>query len=127
MTYKSELIQVAAVALAAIENEEYGCTCSDAVRAEILLDIEAERDRQNARWGCCDHRRDIWMLILVEEVGECAKAIIEDNDNALAEKHTLEIALGAAPQFDPRKEVPTDPADGNADIPQKDVMGTFTV
>ena len=44
----------------------------------ILLDIAAERGRQDEKWGP-DHRQvnSVWGLILTEEVGEAAEAALE--------------------------------------------------
>ena len=43
---------------------------------QALVDILAERARQNAKWGEQNHDIYIWMAILVEEVGELAEAIL---------------------------------------------------
>jgi len=39
--------------------------------------IEQERARQVLLWGVQEHLPGTWMLILVEEVGEAAKAFLE--------------------------------------------------
>jgi hypothetical protein len=39
--------------------------------------IKIERARQDAKWGVQDHDAPYWLGILVEEVGELAKDIIE--------------------------------------------------
>lgn len=39
--------------------------------------VEAERSRQDAKWGIQDHNPMVWLAILTEEVGELAKAILE--------------------------------------------------
>jgi len=44
---------------------------------QILSEIEAERDRQDARWGVQDHHLLEWNAILGEEVGEVAQAIVD--------------------------------------------------
>lgn len=41
-------------------------------------DIRLERAKQNAKWGVQNHNPARWLAILVEEVGEVAKAIVED-------------------------------------------------
>jgi NTP pyrophosphatase (non-canonical NTP hydrolase) len=43
----------------------------------LLLEIENERVRQDKKWGVQNHNPDYWMVILLEEVGEAAKAILE--------------------------------------------------
>lgn len=46
--------------------------------------IYTERQRQDAKWGVQNHDNWKWLAILVEEVGEAAKAILkawEENGN----------------------------------------------
>lgn len=45
----------------------------------ILLEVIKERARQDAKWGVQDHADLKWLGILMEEVGEVAKSIIENN------------------------------------------------
>jgi len=45
------------------------------VKADDL--ILAERDRQDRKWGEQNHDHQWWMLILMEEVGELAQAVLE--------------------------------------------------
>jgi NTP pyrophosphatase (non-canonical NTP hydrolase) len=54
---------------------------------EVLKDVVAERARQDAKWGSQRHLPDLlWHAILSEEVGECAKAILErDRENLRTE------------------------------------------
>jgi hypothetical protein len=40
--------------------------------------VMEERARQDAKWGEQNHKDLYWLGILMEEVGELAKAIIED-------------------------------------------------
>lgn len=40
--------------------------------------IEEERKRQDEKWGIHDHHPGIWLIILMEEVGELAAAILYD-------------------------------------------------
>lgn len=39
--------------------------------------VQAERQRQNAKWGEQNHELPHWMLILGEEFGEATKAVLE--------------------------------------------------
>jgi len=39
--------------------------------------IQTERARQDQKWGLQEHRPEKWMVILMEEVGEAAKAVLE--------------------------------------------------
>lgn len=43
----------------------------------ILRSIALERRRQDAKWGVQNHDAPYWLAILIEEVGEVAKAIVE--------------------------------------------------
>ncbi len=84
MSYRSELIQVAAVAVAAIQNLDTGIDFSndgeDWVRLrEILKEIEQERENQILKWGPQNHTPEKWLVILMEEVGEAAKDVLEKN------------------------------------------------
>jgi len=88
MSYRSELIQVAAVALAAVQNEDTGSTDLSTGPAEdhlysLVSDIMVERRRQEEKWGPQSHNRAWWLVILAEEFGEAARATLED---AAAEK-----------------------------------------
>ena len=42
--------------------------------------IGMEREYQLKKWGEQKHSDERWLAILVEEVGEVAKAILEEND-----------------------------------------------
>jgi NTP pyrophosphatase (non-canonical NTP hydrolase) len=46
----------------------------------IFEKIAAERTRQDAKWGEQNHADPKWLAILVEEVGEVAKAMLEHNE-----------------------------------------------
>ena len=43
--------------------------------------VELERQRQLEKWGDQRHSHERWCLILTEEVGEVAKAILEGDGN----------------------------------------------
>lgn len=45
-------------------------------------DIEAERVRQDAKWGEQNHGPHRWLAILMEEVGEAAEAMLESSVGA---------------------------------------------
>lgn len=45
---------------------------------EIFRLIRNERARQDNRWGVQDHDPYRWLAILVEEIGETGKAILEN-------------------------------------------------
>lgn len=45
--------------------------------AGILANVQAERERQDVKWGEQNHHPFVWLAILQEEVGEAAKAALE--------------------------------------------------
>lgn len=89
MSYRSELIQVAAVAVCAVQEMDTGTTLlreESATEFEagfeqlewILDEVRRERYSQEAKWGtrsAVDPKE--WLTILTEEVGEVARAILE--------------------------------------------------
>ena len=84
MSYRSELIQVAAVAVAAVQNLDNGHTaisgdgCINDLSA-YLAEVYDERNRQEKKWGTQNHEPSTWIIILIEEVGETAKDVLENN------------------------------------------------
>ena len=54
-----------------------GCQVAIRVRKVATL-IEAERVRQDAKWGEQNHTDEWWSAILHEETGELAQAILHD-------------------------------------------------
>ena len=42
--------------------------------------IQIERDAQDAKWGEQNHTDEKWVAIALEELGEAAKAVNENND-----------------------------------------------
>ena len=49
------------------------------MKLQIYDDIEAERRRQDEEWGIQTHSPVAWFTILVEEVGEVAKALLSES------------------------------------------------
>ncbi|CAM3669676.1 hypothetical protein DESA109040_19265 [Deinococcus saxicola] len=43
----------------------------------VLAEILAERQRQDAKWGGQDHDPSTWLMVLAEEVGEANQAVLE--------------------------------------------------
>ncbi len=77
--YRDELIQVAAVAVAAVQCLDLGVTDDKLTYNRAILDeVMLERMRQEAKWGSQAHNPDRWNTILTEEVGEVARAILEN-------------------------------------------------
>jgi len=91
MSLSAELIQVAAVAAATVEDLEYGsANIAELEEAEhgghfidyannqvdvVLEMIGRERERQNDMWGGQHHDPAVWLAILMEEVGEVAEHV----------------------------------------------------
>jgi NTP pyrophosphatase (non-canonical NTP hydrolase) len=50
-------------------------------RTEIFELINKERDKQDAKWGALPRCLSdmVWLTVLMEEVGECAEAILKRN------------------------------------------------
>lgn len=76
---RAELIQIAAVALAAAQCDEVGTTALDpsnegvmgrAALERLLNEVREERRRQELKWG--PRTSNPWLDILLEEVGEWA-------------------------------------------------------
>ncbi len=45
--------------------------------SRVYEDIRIERGAQELKWGEQNHEPSVWTDILMEEVGECSKAILE--------------------------------------------------
>lgn len=76
--YPTELIQVAAVALAAWEDFMAGkVDATLPALSEAQAKVYAERRRQDTKWGNQHHPCSVWLTILLEEVGSVARAINE--------------------------------------------------
>ena len=48
--------------------------------------IQSERNAQDEKWGEQRHSDEKWLAIAVEEVGELAEAILENNEEGLLEE-----------------------------------------
>lgn len=66
-------------------------------RSKVWADIEAERLRQDDKWGEQNHQDEMWALILGEEFGELQKAILETNfgGSDQGETHTELVHVAA--------------------------------
>lgn len=76
MTYRDELVQVAAVAMAMIEDLDTGLADRSGL-AQVMKDVTNERLRQDQKWGAQHHDPAVWIAILMEEVGEAAEELME--------------------------------------------------
>jgi NTP pyrophosphatase (non-canonical NTP hydrolase) len=61
---------------------------------KLMQEIADERIRQDAKWGEQNHYPARWVTILVEEVGEMAKAILNE-DLAHTRKELVQVAAVA--------------------------------
>lgn len=58
---------------------------------KVINSILAERKRQDDKWGIQRHQPDYWMLIAIEEVGEIAQALLQ-NDRESYRKELIQTA-----------------------------------
>jgi NTP pyrophosphatase (non-canonical NTP hydrolase) len=65
------------------------------LRENIFLEIHDERNRQDSLWGEQNHDPYYWLTILVEEVGEVAKALCEKKPDEYRYElvHTAAVAV----------------------------------
>ena len=78
--FRLEIIQVAAVAVAILQDMEDGRADIEKPSRERVIDwIVVERSRQDEKWGAQHHDILEWMVILTEELGEAAQAALSDH------------------------------------------------
>ncbi len=80
-----ELVQVAAVAYAAIQDLTYGDT--DMLPGRVVITtrmILDERASQERKWGSQHHGATFWMAILGEEYGEACQEALRSESDAIA-------------------------------------------
>ncbi len=65
-------------------------------RHKAILRIVAERRRQNLKWGVQNHDNPTWILILMEEIGEVAKAALPPKHGGEDEEALKEELVQAA-------------------------------
>lgn len=103
------------------------------VDVSALDDVLAERERQQTLWGVQDHDAGTWALILLEEIGEWAKAELHSRfggpeaGNVHTEAvHTAAVALQIVeairrkqlqPSADSRRDQPGASAGGQTEAP----------
>jgi NTP pyrophosphatase (non-canonical NTP hydrolase) len=61
---------------------------------QVIADFAEERRRQHQKWGEQNHAANMWLAILMEEVGEVAKASLETK-----EAPTLDMAKVRAANY----------------------------
>lgn len=63
------------------------------LRCNVMTEVEEERDRQDKKWG--ENRRHshiFWLAILMEEVGEVARAIIDGSPSLKIRNELIQVA-----------------------------------
>jgi hypothetical protein len=71
---RRDLIQVAAVACAAAQDLVVGHDGPDeAALGEVIGDVLAERQRQYELHGCQHHPVEVWLVILMKQMGDVAR------------------------------------------------------
>lgn len=61
--------------------------------ANVVDNVLEERRNQFVKWGDQEHSQDYWLGILVEEVGEFAKAVIERDEAQMKTEGTQVAAV----------------------------------
>lgn len=65
--------------------------------SKAASDVLRERLRQDQKWGEQNHVPEIWLAILMEEVGETAQAVLHARDGAIRwELYRAELVQAAA-------------------------------
>jgi len=88
MLSQEELVQIMAVGVSIIEDQMFGSADGDKqipsrVDGEdqtgfVLTLIRQERESQDDKWGAQHHDVEEWSMILVEEIGEWAGAMLDE-------------------------------------------------
>ena len=58
----------------------------DSSRLPVLEAVLAERERQDQKWGVQNHLDSWWNVIAIEEAGEAAREVYEQNEARLFEE-----------------------------------------
>ena len=68
----------------------------------VMHEIAEERKRQDQKWGEQNHEPLYWLGVLMEEVGESSKAVIEGNMRHYREElvQVAAVAVAAIESFD---------------------------
>lgn len=61
------------------------------IQDKIFEYIADERIRQYEKWGPQYHQDNTWVMILMEEVGEVAKSIVDRVNNADSKAHLADM------------------------------------
>lgn len=59
----------------------------------VMGQIKQERERQNEKWGDQDHTDEMWLAILIEEVGEVAKELVQTRQKGSSDAYLMKKEL----------------------------------
>jgi NTP pyrophosphatase (non-canonical NTP hydrolase) len=59
-------------------------------QGDVVAAVLAERRRQDAKWGEQNHTDEWWLAVLMEEVGEVAQSVLQDEFGGGRPGHTAE-------------------------------------
>ena len=81
---------------------------------KALEDVIQERARQDTKWGEQNHAPEVWLTILMEEVGEASKEMLKTNFSYHRELKSLrselvQVAAVAVAMIECFDRVTTDP------------------
>lgn len=62
---------------------------------KVMIDILQERKRQLEKWGVQNHSNCVWVTILMEEIGEMAKSILEKDGYNILREEIIQVATVA--------------------------------
>ncbi len=51
------------------------------MKMTIFEEIQRERNKQDKKWGKQNHNQFTWLAILMEEVGEASKELLDSREN----------------------------------------------
>jgi NTP pyrophosphatase (non-canonical NTP hydrolase) len=85
-----------------MKNKQRGMRMNN-TRAEVLIDINLERESQLSKWGIQRHDMGKWLAILAEEFGEVAQAMqpslgltsVKESDASDLYKELVQVAAVA--------------------------------
>jgi len=81
---------------------------SEVPRAHALEDVLSERYRQDELWGDqSKHPNERWLVILIEEVGEVARAMYDEDDGHIYEEiiQCAAVCMAWAEAFQKRRNI----------------------
>lgn len=62
---------------------------------KAVIDILEERERQDEQWGVSDHTSQLWVTILMKQVGQFSEAALRDSRIEDLRKEAVQIAAVA--------------------------------